>query len=255
MLQKAIDLDPDSWDGHSRLGTFYFRQARYEEAVTQFRRVVQLVPDDSLAYSNLGVALWKAGKAQEAAGVLTKSIALQPSYAAYLNLGNIYYGDRKYDRALQTYEMAAAKNGRDYTVWVDIARCYSKLRNSEIKTRAAYQHASRAIEEYLRENSRDADALCELALAKVHLGQTERAENLLRKALALAPENPQIELTTAIASESAGDRARALELIGAALKHGARIDEVVNDPDLDTMSNDPRFKATISRQRKNDSQH
>jgi tetratricopeptide (TPR) repeat protein len=128
-------------------------------------------------------------------------------------------------------------------------------RGSNEKKKAAYQRASRAIEQYLQENSRDADALCDLALAKAHLGQEEEVERLLRKALALAPENPQVERAAAIAFESAGDQDRALSLISAALQHGARAEDLGRDPDLDTLSNNPRFAATLSRQGKNDVQH
>jgi serine/threonine-protein kinase len=37
--KRAIELKPDYWAGYNDLGVFYFRLGRYEDAITQFRRV------------------------------------------------------------------------------------------------------------------------------------------------------------------------------------------------------------------------
>ncbi len=49
---------PDSWEGYFRLGNFYYTVQRFQEAEVQYRRALELAPDNAGAYIfNLGTVL------------------------------------------------------------------------------------------------------------------------------------------------------------------------------------------------------
>ena len=50
----------------SNLGLLYYYRGRFDESIENHREAVRLAPDDALARSNLGDALWAAGKTDEA---------------------------------------------------------------------------------------------------------------------------------------------------------------------------------------------
>ncbi len=197
MLQKAIDLNPNAWEGYSRLAAFHFRQAHYQEAVTQYRHVIQIAPANAIAFSNLGAALSRIGKVDEATLMYQKSLGLAPSYAAYANLGTIYYQAMRYSDAARTYKKALALSTHDYRVWSFLAVCYRRMNGMDQEARLAYQQAVRATEQYLEANPEDPEALCFLANARVWLGETEEAERLATRAITLAPNNPDLEIGAA----------------------------------------------------------
>jgi tetratricopeptide (TPR) repeat protein len=52
-LEKAIELDPDYAEAHNDLGVVFVRLGRYPEAATEFRRAMELAPEESLPRTNL----------------------------------------------------------------------------------------------------------------------------------------------------------------------------------------------------------
>ena len=64
-LEKAIEIEPWS-NTYSNLGLIYYYLGQYDEAIDSHRLAVDLAPKDTLNLSNLGDALWSAGRIDEA---------------------------------------------------------------------------------------------------------------------------------------------------------------------------------------------
>ena len=60
-FRKVIAVVPDGWDGYNDLGNFYLRQAKYPEAISQYKQALDLTPDNAQVYSNLGSAYLDSG--------------------------------------------------------------------------------------------------------------------------------------------------------------------------------------------------
>ena len=58
--KKAAVLRPRDWDGYYELGVFYYRERRYTEAAAEFQHVLEITPDNAMAYATLGgmAQLW-----------------------------------------------------------------------------------------------------------------------------------------------------------------------------------------------------
>jgi Tfp pilus assembly protein PilF len=86
-LETAVRIDPDFAEAHHALGVIYTRQRR-PEAVAEFRRTIELVPEESLPYSNLAWVLFALGQRTEAETNVRRALQLSPENAtAHLLMG------------------------------------------------------------------------------------------------------------------------------------------------------------------------
>lgn len=110
-FQKSIQLNPDNYDAHYALGSIHFQRKEFSEAEREFRRCVDLKPNDGEALNFYGRTLIELKRLSEAVDVLRRTTAL-PMYAtpdiAYSNLGHALHllGDnagavRAYQEALK----------------------------------------------------------------------------------------------------------------------------------------------------------
>ena len=99
-----------------------YRAGDFAKAVAQYKAAAQKSPQDAAIKLNLGAALYKAGRLEEAADALEQSLStekLDVQTQAYYNLGNTYYrqGQKtgttdqqatmaKWQKAVESYEAA-----------------------------------------------------------------------------------------------------------------------------------------------------
>ena len=82
-LEKAKRREPDKASIREALGIAYFRIHRYEEAESEFRKMLELAPVDDYAHYALGRCLEKRGRRAEANGHYKLASSLRPGQPAY----------------------------------------------------------------------------------------------------------------------------------------------------------------------------
>lgn len=82
-LEKAKRLEPEKASIREALGIAYFRLRRWEEAESEFRKVLELSPADDYAHYALGRSLEKQGRAAEANGHYKLARSLRPQSRRY----------------------------------------------------------------------------------------------------------------------------------------------------------------------------
>jgi Flp pilus assembly protein TadD len=82
-LEKAKRREPEKASIREALGIAYFRIRRYEEAESEFRKVLELSPTDDYAHYALGRCLEKQGREQEANGHYKLASSLRPGSTTY----------------------------------------------------------------------------------------------------------------------------------------------------------------------------
>lgn len=86
---STLAVNPHSYRASNNLGTLYFAQGRFDDALAQFQRAVADKPDYAVALNNLGAAYEAKGWRDAAAASYRKAVDLDPSYAlARRNLAN-----------------------------------------------------------------------------------------------------------------------------------------------------------------------
>lgn len=78
-LLHGLEEDEERPDLHNTLGVCYFKKQEYENAISHFKRAVDLNPASGIDYANLGVNYHKTGKNELAAEFLTLALTLDSS--------------------------------------------------------------------------------------------------------------------------------------------------------------------------------
>jgi eukaryotic-like serine/threonine-protein kinase len=244
-FKKAIALRPDFWDGYNSYGAFLDNHERYDDAVAQFRHAIQLTPDNAALYLNLGGVYSDMGDKHypEAEQMLRKSIALEPTYPAYANLGYLDNQERKYADAAAATEKALQLNDKDYVVWANLAVAYEGLKD-EGKASQARDREIPLLERATLDNPRDAIAQSKLGLLYAEKKLREKAISRIQSALALSPDDPNVLATVGEAYEDLGDRPQALQYIEKSLQKGYALADLKDTPDLQGLLSDPSFKPS-----------
>ena len=244
--KKAAALRPQRWDGYYELGVFYYQQRRYIDAAAEFERVLEITPDNALVHATLGGMMQLLGKEAEAEKHLKQSIKLQPSYAAYTNLGSLYYRERRWAESVAMTRKALEINDNDWRAWSNLGLAYEWL-NRKSEADEAFRNELARLEKIAKVSADDADVQVELGLMYSKWKLRAKAMPRIEAALALAPEDPSVLVCAGEAYENLGDRSRALELVKKALVRGWTLAELENDPGQQKLLRDPRFRE-IARQ-------
>jgi len=239
--KKAAALRPQRWDGYYELGVFYYQKRRYTDAAAEFERVLEITPDNALAHATLGGMMQLLRKDVEAEKHLKQSIELQPSYAAYTNLGSLYYRERRWAESVAMTRKALEINDNDWRAWSNLGLAYEWL-NRKSEADEAFRVELTRLEKIATVSADDADVQVELGLMYSKWKLRAKAAPRLEAALALAPEDPSVLVCAGEAYENLGDRSRALELVKKALVRGWTLAELENDPGQQKLIRDPRFR-------------
>jgi tetratricopeptide (TPR) repeat protein len=114
-LLKAADLNPADPRCYLFLSRAYDSSpSQADEVLQRFRRFAELQPTNGRAQYYYAMSLWKGKRAQDSSvdlneieTLLKKSLALDPQLAeARLQLGNLYFGQKKYAESIPQFELA-----------------------------------------------------------------------------------------------------------------------------------------------------
>lgn len=245
-LQHAMFLRPDYWPDHHWAATLYTAEGRYDAAVNEFRRVVELAPRYVGGYNNLGAMYAYLDQPQRAREVFERSLAVAPgdNYAAFTNLGTLAFGEGRYADAAEMFERALAVEDRDYQVWGNLGHAYARGTTPDRAERPLHQAVELA-EKKLRERPGDSEVLSYLAGYHAELGEREAAAETLAAAVAQDPQDPQVIAYLGQVFEDIGDRERALEWIGKALAAGVEPVHFNRQPSLRGLITDERYRRLV----------
>ena len=104
---RAIQLDPTLAQVYSNRGVAYDSLQRYDEALADYTRAIQLDSAYAPAYNNRGVTYDNLQRYDKALADFTRAIQIDPTFAqAYSNRGRTYTGLQRYDEALADFTRA-----------------------------------------------------------------------------------------------------------------------------------------------------
>ena len=134
---KVLEIMPNEGRAWSNLGLAYLDVQQVADARTAFTRATELDPTNSLAWVNLGMAHARAGGADMAADAYRRALSVNPHEAlAHFNLGNIAFRAGDGARAQQHYQEAVKADPSLAPAHLNLARIHIG-RNELAAARAA----------------------------------------------------------------------------------------------------------------------
>lgn len=79
MIERAVELQPDSGYITDSLGWVFYRLGRYEEAVAPMERAIELLPNDPIINDHLGDVYWMVGREREARFQWERALSFEPT--------------------------------------------------------------------------------------------------------------------------------------------------------------------------------
>lgn len=246
MFERATRIQPAVWMGYSAFAGFRARRGEYAKAAALFRRVTELTPDSALAFSNLGGMETLLGDFPAAEASYQKSLAIEPTDLAYSNLGTARYYRGDFSGAAACFEKAVEKTPGRYDLWTNLGDARRWVARDRAAAREAYARGIALARDALKVNPRDVEACSSLSVGLAKSGQTANADDLARRALELAPKNPEILYNAGIVFSLASKRSEAVDCLAKAVVAGYPAVFLASDPELLNFRDDERLKKVFA---------
>jgi Tfp pilus assembly protein PilF len=107
LFRHALDVTENNYFAHNNLGAALFKKGRTQEAMQQFHEAIRLRPDEANACFNLGNALVQQGQIDAATTQFQEAARLKPSSAlVHYNLGAALGNQGQTDAAISQFQEA-----------------------------------------------------------------------------------------------------------------------------------------------------
>jgi tetratricopeptide (TPR) repeat protein len=211
-LARAAQCLPDDAVAHLNLGNALGRLGRLEEARASYRSALTLRPEFAEAHNNLGDVQLELGQLDDAVISCRRAIQIRPDFAeGHLNLGKAF-------ARLGQLEEAMVSCRRALEIRPDFAEAHNTLGNALLKL-ARVDDASSSFRRAMLINPDFAEAHVNLANAQRSIGRLDDAVAGYRRALLIKPDfiEAYTELGTALrlqlrSTESETSCRKALEI-------------------------------------------
>lgn len=160
-------------------------------------------------------------------------------------LGDVFYRQNDFASAIATYERAVDVAPKQFDAWGNLAETYIAAGNHEAQAAEAFQKAAVLAEEERKRTPDDSYTISMLGKYYASLHNETRALPLLRKAIALAPKDPDVAERVAEAYEVLGRRKDALEFLTKALQLGYSANYAKASPTFKSLRCDPDAPPAI----------
>jgi eukaryotic-like serine/threonine-protein kinase len=126
--ERALAIRPQLAEGHTCLGNVFFSTGRYEDAVQQFQRSLDLDHNSDETLRSLAAAYQKLGKASAAEDAYRKAISLRPNYwGVYSAFGTFYYSQARYADAAGMFKKSIQLAPLNYNGYSNLGAIYLLL--------------------------------------------------------------------------------------------------------------------------------
>jgi arylsulfatase A-like enzyme len=111
IIKGIIAADPEIGDAYFSIGNIYFKERKFQEAISYFQQALDRKPDDTFCVTNIANAYLNMGQPAEGErfvmGYLKKGFTDSQLY--YL-LGTLAFNQKKYDDAIKYYQECLSYN-------------------------------------------------------------------------------------------------------------------------------------------------
>lgn len=179
---QVLNQDPMNAPALHTLGLVAYMGRNYATAIEHINRSIQIDGRNPQYHCNLGEALRRAGKPEEAVRAFEHSIILMPEFLkAHLGLGNALRDLKKFPEAISKYRIALAMNSNFAEAYHYLGITYVEQEN--------WGDAIPLFRKAVGLRPNYAEAMLSLANGLEHVGNAEESLAIYDKLLAMDPTN------------------------------------------------------------------
>jgi serine/threonine-protein kinase len=183
-FQKAVELEPTNDQAYAGLASAYQHLNKLDEAEKTYQRVIQLRSQYPRPYTNLGAFYLQQQEYEKAVDMFTHAVTLAPdSYRGYSNLGAAYLSQGKYLDAIKPLERSIAIRP---TVFA-----FNNLGTADLRLRL-YSDAVHAYQQAAKLDDSQYAVWGSLGDALHYTGDGVAAKQAYKKAIALARKQLEV---------------------------------------------------------------
>ena len=186
--ERSVCVAGESWVAHQNYATVLDSQQRFEEALSHYRRAVDIDPEEPIGWVNLGRCLARVGKHTEALESLQHAIERNPYYLApHLLLAEVYAREKREKDVHDTLTKGLEIHPDSIELRLRLAGLHLHAASEEIRNPTA---AVRLLQPLLDGQSgpKETECLALLAEALAQQGAFNRAVEIENERLQLIPE-------------------------------------------------------------------
>lgn len=126
--ERALAITPQLAEGHTCLGNVFFSTGKYDDAVQQFQRSLDLDHNNDETLRSLADTYQRQGKIPAAEDAYRKAISLRPNYwGVYISFGTFYYNQARYSEAEEVFKRAIQVAPQNYSGYSNLGAIYLLL--------------------------------------------------------------------------------------------------------------------------------
>jgi TolB-like protein/Flp pilus assembly protein TadD len=236
--RKALELDETLSEAHTALATIAYR-FRYDWSTSdrEFRRALELSPNDAECHRLYSVFLWSAGRLEEGFAEARRARELDP-LAPGMTEGWIFFWARQYDRAIAEFRTALDRDPDFVHAHLGLGSAYT--------LRGDLRKGIRALESAAKLSRRNPTHLTRLGHAYAVAGKEREARTILEELHSRARRQYVSPVGIALVHLGLGDKEEALVWLEKAYQV-RDFDLVTRNPRLDPLRTEPRFQDLMRR--------
>jgi serine/threonine protein kinase/predicted Zn-dependent protease len=246
VYKDILDRRPNFWPAYNNLGVALTRQSKYEEAAKAFAQAGMAAQKVSLPMANLGRTYIELERTADARNALSESLSRGKNEEAYMGLGDMDFLSGKYSEALKMYSEAGNLDPKDHLIQRDIGDCYAMLGNPAL-VKESYRRAANLLSIDLAATTGDRLGWSNLAFYHAKVGDAAAAEADIKRAEPFAAKDVAPRFMIVQALTLLGRKKEALDLLIWCMEHGLSPAEVDLAIDLKELRKDPRYLASLSK--------
>jgi pentatricopeptide repeat protein len=238
--RKALAIDPDLVEAHVMLANVLQEEWHWSEAETEYRRALELNPNDADAQSWFALWLSCQGRTDEAVAMIQRARALDPVGVSGASVSRILFHARRYDDAIRESRSALAVQPDNASSLMGLG--FALIANNRPAD------AIPVLENAVSLSPGSPAVIGVLIRAYAHAGRRSDAIRLLeelkrRRKTGYIPAGAFVNAYLGL-----GDNEQALYWLEQAYKEQSNILQFLKThPYFDPIRNDPRFAALIRR--------
>lgn len=174
IYKRALGTSQDKISIYSMLSRAYFNLKKYEQAIKQANKVIELAPREIASYHLLGLYYEQSKRRKDTLKLYKKAVEIFPTEGSiYLGLARAYFSLKRYQEAIKLADKAIGLNYKQANIYLLLGLCYQKTKQ--------YRKAIKKLKKAQGISPKEPQINFSLSNCYRNIGQTEQANKELEK--------------------------------------------------------------------------